>query len=1136
MKIQYKLLRSLLGLVIFLVSTYNVSAQLPDSVYLMVHFIQPHSKQIHYAFSLDGYTWREINLGKRVFNAYDNSVHTRDPFMRAITKNGVTTYHMVHTGAGPTGPNEWDNPWIFHWQSTDLITWKAANGGTTAADGKINVMNGQNGNLSAVNAWAPEFEYDAATETYYIYWSSKLPSNEMHHYYCTTQDWITFTPSKLYFNAGMKAIDLTVLKHNGIYYGYYKDENNSRTVEATSTSLDPTVAAFSGSTRVFAAGTMSIDGTAGTVYNEKSEGPETFKAIGENKYFMFWDNLVSFRGFSFATTTDPATGWTFVPDNQITNPYPMRHGGVVNISKQHLLNILANFNDASPYAASSWIINTADKRQETNAWKYTTTAPANDWNQSPFNDTGWSNGTSGFGANMGSNANVKMGTTWNTSNIWMRRTFNPGNLTSLEKSRIQMRMMYDEDAEVYINGVLAYSVTGFTTSYWRYEISQAAKDAIIPNANNVIAVHCKQTGGGQYIDAGLQIVRDPATNLNGTYSLLTKNSAASANTKWMNVQGGSTADNAAIDIMAPSNSDVQRFEFTHLGHGVYKIVNKNSGKALTVNEGNRAVDTKLSQATYTGDLNQQFVVTPTSDGFYRITAVHSAKVLEVVGGSSTDGALVQQYLDNGQGACQWKLMGTKEIEIHQGSNTILPNRTYNFGNINLLSSSTDIQFTISNPGSETLSLTGTPKIVISGSNASDFTVTSDPSATVTAGSSTTFSLKFTPSSAGTRSAQITIANDDTDESSYVINLMGEGIKLAQSITFGSLTTKTFGDNPFDLAVTASSGLAVTYSSSNAAVATVSGNTITIVGGGTTTITASQTGDDTYSAATAVQQTLAVNKAIQTITFGPLAAKTFGDASFNLTATSSSSLAVTYSSSNTGVATVSGNTVTIIGGGTTTITASQAGNTNYLAATDVEQSFTVNKTTQSNTFGILPSKTYGEAAFDITATSSSGLNVTFASSNTAVATVSGNTVTIVGGGSTTITASQQGNNNYLAAPDVPQPLTIDKATQTISFADLPDRHFKASNFMVEASSSSGLPVTYNVVSGPATISGNTVTLDGNLGVVELKASQAGNDNYLAATEVTKTFTVICAPEPPTVTSGLHCGPGTVTLSASGTTDG
>ncbi len=87
-------------------------------------------------------------------------------------------------------------------------------------------------------------------------------------------------------------------------------------------------------------------------------------------------------------------------------------------------------------------------------------------------------------------------------------------------------------------------------------------------------------------------------------------------------------------------------------------------------------------------------------------------------------------------------------------------------------------------------------------------------------------------------------------------------------------------------------------------------------------------------------TLVIAKAPQTISFGSLAPKVVGDPTFNLTATATSGGSVVFSSSNLAVATVSGNTVTIVGAGTADITASQAGNTNYLAGTPVVQTLTV----------------------------------------------------------------------------------------------------------------------------------------------------------------------------------------------------
>ena len=175
--------------------------------------------------------------------------------------------------------------------------------------------------------------------------------------------------------------------------------------------------------------------------------------------------------------------------------------------------------------------------------------------------------------------------------------------------------------------------------------------------------------------------------------------------------------------------------------------------------------------------------------------------------------------------------------------------------------------------------------------------------------------------------------------------------LSQTITFNALTARTYGDAAFAPGATASSGLTVGYTSSNTAVATVSDTTVTITGAGTTTITASQAGNATYSPAPDVSRVLTVNKGSQTITFSAPSTKTYGAAPFAPGATSSSGLAVTYSNSNTNVAMVSGSTVTITGVGTTTITASQAGNANFNAATDVARAQVVNAAAGFQTWAV-----------------------------------------------------------------------------------------------------------------------------------------------------------------------------------------
>jgi hypothetical protein len=135
------------------------------------------------------------------------------------------------------------------------------------------------------------------------------------------------------------------------------------------------------------------------------------------------------------------------------------------------------------------------------SWKYTFTTPAANWFASNFNDQSWTNGLGGFGA--GGLAGLAIRTTWNTADIWLRRTFNPGALTSQQRSNLMFKVFHDEDCEIYINGVLAASATGYVSAYAEIAMNSAGQNAIVANANNVLAVHCHQTSGGQGIDVGI---------------------------------------------------------------------------------------------------------------------------------------------------------------------------------------------------------------------------------------------------------------------------------------------------------------------------------------------------------------------------------------------------------------------------------------------------------------------------------------------------------------------------------------------------------------------------------------------------------------------------------------------------------
>jgi hypothetical protein len=131
-------------------------------------------------------------------------------------------------------------------------------------------------------------------------------------------------------------------------------------------------------------------------------------------------------------------------------------------------------------------------------WKYTTAAPTGDWTASSFNDAAWSSGLGGFGTSGTPGAIVN--TTWNSPDIYLRKSFT---MPSGSFSNLQIQAYHDEDMQVYINGILATSVSGYATNYQTFDISPAALAQLTPGATVEFAVHCHQTGGGQDIDVGL---------------------------------------------------------------------------------------------------------------------------------------------------------------------------------------------------------------------------------------------------------------------------------------------------------------------------------------------------------------------------------------------------------------------------------------------------------------------------------------------------------------------------------------------------------------------------------------------------------------------------------------------------------
>jgi hypothetical protein len=137
-------------------------------------------------------------------------------------------------------------------------------------------------------------------------------------------------------------------------------------------------------------------------------------------------------------------------------------------------------------------------------WRINTTEPARGWESPSFDASGWAEAPGGFGTAITPGTAGALRSEWNSPDIWLRREFTMPEGTFGE---IQIDCFHDEDAEIFLNGIAAARLTGFTTDYEASPISAEARASLKPG-KNVMAIHCHQKTGGQYIDAGLVEIRE----------------------------------------------------------------------------------------------------------------------------------------------------------------------------------------------------------------------------------------------------------------------------------------------------------------------------------------------------------------------------------------------------------------------------------------------------------------------------------------------------------------------------------------------------------------------------------------------------------------------------------------------------
>jgi hypothetical protein len=321
-------------------------------------------------------------------------------------------------------------------------------------------------------------------------------------------------------------------------------------------------------------------------------------------------------------------------------------------------------------------------------------------------------------------------------------------------------------------------------------------------------------------------------------------------------------------------------------------------------------------------------------------------------------------------------------------------------------------------------------------------------------------------------------------------------KTAQTVSnFPSTLSLSTTASPYSLTSTTSAGLGITYSVTSGP-ASVSGHSLTLTGAGTVVLKATQAGNSTYSAYTGTETITVTTPGTQSLAnFPSTLALTTAQSPYTLPSQTTAGLTVTYTVVS-GPATVSGNTLSLTGQGVVVLNARQAGNSSYSSYTGTE---TITVTGVAQTVASLPSTlslTTAQSPYTLPAKTDQGLTITY-TLPPGPGSISGNILSFASANTLNLTATQAGNATYQAwSQSVTVTITTAKVLVAQTVANFPSTlslTMAKTPYSLPASTDQGLSLSYTLVSGPASISGHTLTLTG-AGIVVLSASQAGNGTY------------------------------------------
>jgi len=287
-----------------------------DTAWLFTYFTKNGEDGLHLAWSEDGYTWQALGEGRSFLAPQIGSKEKlmRDP---CVVRGPDGTYHMVWTSG-------WWERGIGYASTRDFLTWSEQK--------EIPVMAHE---PTARNSWAPEIAYDEARGEFVIFWATTIPGrfletagaseDDLNHrlYGTTTKDFVTFTPTELFYDPGFNCIDATFLQADGKRWIIIKDETKFP-VAAKNLRLGP------------AGGVRGPFGPLTEPFSPPGlwvEGPTAVK-IGDD-YLVYFDAYTerhyrAMRSRDLVTWEDVTAKMTFPFEG---TPERMRHGTVIEVPR-----------------------------------------------------------------------------------------------------------------------------------------------------------------------------------------------------------------------------------------------------------------------------------------------------------------------------------------------------------------------------------------------------------------------------------------------------------------------------------------------------------------------------------------------------------------------------------------------------------------------------------------------------------------------------------------------------------------------------------------------------------------------------------------------------------------------------------